>query len=180
MTTVRNSLRRTLADRYRQLRVRLSHRLGSDSLAEQALHETWLRLGKGGELAPVANAEAYLLRTALNTAATLRASENRHARTVDLSEIVDEADETPDAHRTLDARQKVEMILRALEELPVRQSEVFLACFMHGGTAEEIAGRYGVSVRTIQADLRTAVLHCARRLGRKDVFADRGFKVSRD
>ena len=59
--TTRQHLRRILAERYRQIRTRLTKRLGSESLADEALHETWLHLGKGGEIAPVANEEAYLL-----------------------------------------------------------------------------------------------------------------------
>ncbi|MCG2841374.1 RNA polymerase sigma factor [Sandaracinobacter sp. RS1-74] len=180
IASTRQNLRRTLAERYRQIRARLSRRLGSDSLADEALHETWLRLGKGGELAPVANEEAYLIRVAMNLASDLRIGEERHAHTVELEEIAGHADEAPDAHRAADAKLKVEKILEALQELPPRQADIFLACFMHGASTEDMAARYGVSPRTVQTDLRAAVFHCARRLGRKEVFADRGFKVSRE
>ena len=110
----------------------------------------------------------------------LRISEERHARTVGIEDIADQADESPDPLRISDARLSVEKIMRALEELSPRQADIFLACFMHGVSTEEAATKHGVSPRTVQTDLRAAVFHCARRLGRKDVFADRGFKVSKE
>ncbi|MGL3823108.1 RNA polymerase sigma factor [Sphingopyxis sp. R3-92] len=179
-TSTRQNLRRTLTERYREIRARLSRRLGSDALAEEAIHETWLRLDKGGDLGPVANEEAYLIRAAMNMASNLRIGEERHARTVGIEDIDDQADETPDPLRVSDAKLSVEKVMRALEDLPLRQADIFLACFMHGVSTEQVATKHGISPRTVQTDLRAAVLHCARRLGRKDVFADRGFKVSRD
>ncbi|MQS82881.1 RNA polymerase sigma factor, partial [Escherichia coli] len=174
-----HDLRRILAERYRKLRKRLSFLLGSQGLADEALHETWLRLDKGNDLGPIANEEAYLIRTAMNLASTIRTKEEKRADTVTLDSIEDEPDESPDALRVADGKRKMETLLALLEELPPRQSDVFLGCFIHGETPEAMAEKHGVSLRTIQTDLRAAVFRCARRLGRKDVFADREFKVSR-
>lgn len=172
-------LRRSLAAGYHRFRRRLAQRLGSDSLAGDVLHETWVRLGQGGELGPIANHEAYVYRAAINTAYTMRLANERDPNAIELDEIHDVADEAPGPDRVLESQDQAQVVNRALDELPARQREVFLACYIHGTPTEAIAERHGISLRTVQTDLRTAVVHCAKRLGRKDVLADRTFRVSR-
>lgn len=178
--STRDTLRQRLASRYRVLRQRLARKLGSEALAEEALHETWLRLGKGGDLAPVANEDGYILRAAANMAASLRIAEDRHGGAVGIEEAADEPDETPDAHRIADAKREVAQVMAALDELPERQRDAFRGWFLAGTSTEELAARHGVSPRTIQTDLRSALMYCAKRTGRKDLLADRTFKLSRD
>lgn len=177
--TTRHQLRRVLAAGYVRFRRRLAQRLGSDSLAGDVLHETWVRLGQGGALAPVANADAYVYRVALNTAHSMRTSAARDPQPIDPATLHALADDAPGPDRTIEAQDQLRIVRAAIDELPERQRAVFLACFIHGVPSETIAARYGVSLRTVQTDLRTAVVHCARRLGRKDVFAERSFRVSR-
>lgn len=178
--SIRDDLRRRLTERYEQLRRRLARKLGSETLAEEALHETWLRLGRGSELAPVANEDGYLLRAAANMAASLRVAEERHSPAGDLDAAAAHADDAPDAHRIAAGKAQVARVMRALDDLPERQRDVFRAWFMADASTEQLAQKHGVSPRTIQADLRSAVIHCARRTGRKDLLADRSFKLSRD
>lgn len=172
-------LRRSLVDGYNQLRRRLAQRLGSASLASEALHETWLALGRGGELGKVGDADAYVYRAALNAAGALRKREDRHGGHADLAELPDVADETPLADRAAIARDEVERLIAALGELPQRQREAFLECFRGDTLPEVLAERWEVSVRTIQTDIRAAILHCAARLGRKNVLAGKRVKLSR-
>jgi RNA polymerase sigma factor (sigma-70 family) len=179
MTDTRALLRRVLASGYARLHRRLAQRLGSDGLAGDVLHETWVRLGQGGELGPVENPEAYVYRVAINTAHRLRAAGDGRAQALDLDAIEDLADETAGPDRAIESQQQMRIVARALDDLSDRQRDVFLACYVHGTPSEVLAARYQVSVRTIQTDLRAAVVHCAKRLGRKDVFADRTFRVSR-
>jgi RNA polymerase sigma-70 factor (ECF subfamily) len=172
-------LRRSLVDGYNQLRRRLAQRLGSTTLASEALSETWLALGQGGELGKVADADAYVYRVALNAAGALRKREQRHAWHVDLAEIHDIADEAPLADRIVVSRDEVERVMQALRELPQRQREAFLECYRGDTMPEVLAARYQVSVRTIQADIRSAILHCADCLGRKKILAGKRVKRSR-
>ncbi|MCG2840442.1 RNA polymerase sigma factor [Sandaracinobacter sp. RS1-74] len=171
-------LRRSLVDGYAQMLRRLTRRLGSDSLASEALSETWLQLGKGGELGQIADADAYVYRAALNTASALGKRERRQSAHADIAEIPEPADETPLADRVVSSRQEVERMLQALAELPERQRDAFLQCYRGDTPPELLAERYQVSVRTIQNDIRGAILHCADRLGRKNVFAGRRVNLS--
>lgn len=177
--STRAHLRRSLVERYKQLKSRLTQKLGSASLASDALHETWMRLGQGGDLEPVKNPEAYVYRAALNTASNLRSAGAKRADALDLAEIADVADEAPGPDRVAEGHADIAVVLRALEELPQRQREAFLESFMGSTPPEALAARFDVSVRTIQADIRAAVVHCAKRLGRKDILADGRVRLSR-
>lgn len=169
--TTRTLLRRLLVERYKALETRLTAKLGSSALAGEALHETYLRLGQGGDLEPVRNAEAYVYRAALHTAFNLRNADARWRKTTPIDEMPEIADETPGPDRIASGRIQVEIVMRALAELPQRQREAFLEGFIGATPAEELAARYGVGIRTIQADVRAAVVHLARRLGRKEILA---------
>jgi RNA polymerase sigma factor (sigma-70 family) len=173
------ALRRSLVDGYNQLRRRLAQRLGSATLASEALHETWLALGQGGELDKVADADAYVYRAALNAAGALRKREDRHAGHADVDELPEIADDAPLADRIVVSRDEVERMMEALRELPQRQREAFLECYSGETMPEVLAERWQVSVRTIQTDIRSAILHCANRLGRKNVLAGKRVKLSR-
>lgn len=175
----RIQLRRSLVDGYSQLRRRLAQRLGSTTLASEALNETWLALGKGGDLGKVADADAYVYRAALHAAGALLKREARHAGQVDLTEVHDLADEAPLADRIAVSRDEVERMMAALAELPQRQREAFLECFRGETLPEVLAERWHVSVRTIQSDIRSAILHCADRLDRKNILAGKRVKLSR-
>ncbi len=60
-------LRSFLVQRYDQLKQRLALRLGNAELAEDALHETWLKLQRSQSIpGPIATPQAYLLRMAVN------------------------------------------------------------------------------------------------------------------
>ena len=161
------------------IRRRLAQRLGSSALASEALSETWLALGRGGELGTIADADAYVYRAALNAANALRKRESRPGH-VDIAEIGEIADEAPLADRIVASRDEIEQMIAALRELPERQREAFLQCYRGDTMPEDLAARYHVSVRTIQADIRSAILHCAERTGRKNILAGKRVKLSRD
>lgn len=176
--TTRAFLKRSLTSGYQRLRRRLTAHLGSPSLAADALQETYLKLEQGRELAPVANAEAYLYRTALNIAYNLRKSEARH-RAVDIDDALELADDAPGPDRVAEVREQVAVVMAALSELTQREREAFLESFLGDVPPEVIAKRFRVGVRTIQADVRNALIHCAFRLGRKDILASGRVRLSR-
>ncbi len=172
-------LRESLVTRYAQLRDRLALRLGSQDLAGEALNEMWIRLGNGPDLAPVADPDAYLYRAALNTASNMDASRRRVLGTVEIDDILNIADPAPGPDRIVFARSEFAALRRALSGLTPRQRDIFTESFGGDATHAELAARYGVTVRTVQIELRDAILHCARRTGRKNLFARGALRVSR-
>lgn len=177
--STRSFLGSSLVARYRQLRERLTSRLGSADLATEALHETWIKLQDGPDLAPVNDAEAYLFRAALNTASNLRASRQRLLDAVEIDRILGLADESPDPERVAIGRSELAALRKALNGLSPRQRHIFLECFTGDATHAELAEHYSVTIRTIQIELREAILHCARQMKWKKFFAPTDLRVSR-
>jgi RNA polymerase sigma factor (sigma-70 family) len=175
----RSLLQKMLAERYQLLLRRLSRHLGSEALAGEALHETYIRLGHGGELGEVTNAESYLFRAAVNTAHNIRLSERRSRTALEMDAALDVPDETPSPDRALQANEQLAVVIAALNELPERQKAAFLESYIGSTPTEALAERYNVAVRTIQADIRGAVIHCAKRLGRKEILANDRVRLSK-
>lgn len=165
-------LLRTLLARYHSLRDQLARRLGSSELAADALHHVWKRLQDKDDLPLVTRPEGYLYKAALNAAKNLQRTDRRQLprSSVDLETIIDIADEAPDPATIAAGRAAVGLLQAALDELSPRQQAVFRETFLGDSTQQDLADRYGVTVRTIQNDLRQAVEHCAQRLKGKIHF----------
>lgn len=176
--STREALRDALVERYNHLRDRLAARLGSQDLAGEALHETWLKLRDGAELAPVADPDAYLYRAAVNTASNLVASHRRVLGGAEIDELMEVADDAPGPERIAIGRSELAHVWRVLGELTPRQRHIFVESFTGTASHEELAEHYRVSVRMIQIDLRDAILHCARKTRRKNPFANGVSRVS--
>ncbi|MGI9360974.1 MAG: RNA polymerase sigma factor [Parasphingorhabdus sp.] len=178
MSTRRVDLKTSLVARYTHLRERLTARLGSEDLAGEALHETWLKLNEIKDDAPVADANAYIFRAAVNMASTLSTRNRRALGDQEIEDILRVADDTPDPERTAIAKSELAHVWKILSDLTKRQRHIFIESFTGTMSHNELADHYGVSVRMIQIDLRTAILHCVRRSKRKNPFAGRASRVS--
>lgn len=164
--TARGVLRDLLLASYGDLRKRLIRRLGSPELADDALHETFLRLETAHPVGPVRRPSAYLLRVALNIASNLRVAEARRLTVPETEALLEIGDEAPDPARVAEARSDIEALTRALAELPVRTRDIFLAAWGENAPYQAIADQFGISVRTVQSELKHALEHCALRLDR--------------
>lgn len=160
-------LRNLLITHYKDFASWLARRLGSADLAEDALQDTFLRLERDNELGDIRNPKAYLRRMAINIATNRRIADNRRLSISETDILLELADETPDPARAMEARSEIEAMKRALLELPARRRDIFLASWVDGIPHQDIAQRFGISVRTVQIELKAALEHCAIRLGRE-------------
>jgi RNA polymerase sigma-70 factor, ECF subfamily len=178
--TNRATLLRLLVDGYDDLKRRLTRRLGSSELAGEALQDTFLRLECAPSIGPVHSPQAYLVRMAFNIATNRRISENRRLKASETEALLDIPDEAPDPASAAESRSEMAALKRALQELPCRRREIFLAAWVEEVPHPEIAARFGVSVRTIQIELRHALEHCSLRLERNVIkrFATRPRRLS--
>lgn len=163
----RGVLRDLLLSGYEEFAAWLTRRLGSAELAREALQETYLRLEGGNEIGPVRSPKAYLLRTAINIAINKRVSDRRRLGISETDMLLAIPDEAPDPARSAEARSEIEALTKALNELPERRRQIFLASWIEEVPHPEIARRFGISVRTVQIELKDALEHCAHRLRRK-------------
>jgi RNA polymerase sigma-70 factor, ECF subfamily len=152
----RQTLRKVLLERYDALARRLTRRLGSADLAGDALHDTWLRLERGGNFGVVRDPFAYLLRSATNADHQRQRLEERRSRLLEGHAIVEPV-ETPDPARALAERSEWDAMKLAIAGLPERRRAIFLAAWSERIPLDVIARRHGVSVRTIQSELKRAL-----------------------
>jgi RNA polymerase sigma-70 factor (ECF subfamily) len=178
MSATRADLLSSLVARYLQLRARLARRLGSQDLASEALHETWLKLQEA-EVTPVADAESYLYRAALNTALNLSAASRRLLARTDVHALLRLADNTPSPERVVMAKNEMAVLLKVMAGLKPRERDIFTNSFSGGLSHQELAKRHGVTVRTVQMELRQAILYCALKTSREKLFAPGSLRVSR-
>jgi RNA polymerase sigma factor (sigma-70 family) len=160
------ALRDLLLANYSGLDRQLTRRLGSADFASDVLQETYLRLEDKKEIGAVRSPKAYLFRIALNIANDRRRAESRRLTADEVDGLLDIPDDRPDAARVIEDRSEVSLLRRAIAELPERRRRVLLLSRIEGMPHRDIAKQLGVTVRTVEMDLKQAVEHCAQRLKR--------------
>jgi len=139
------------------LRYLRAHGAGSD--AEDILHELWLKLAAANS-GPIAAPRNYLFRAATNLMIDRRRSElQAQRREVDWAEAVDRLPDAaapdPGAERALDGRRRLNLVAAELRKLPARTQAIFRDHRLGGLPQREIAASMGVSISTVESDLRT-------------------------
>lgn len=150
---------------YGELKRRLTRVLGNSDLAGDALQDTWLRLqsredngkdGKDAEQGPIQSPRAYLMRMAANAAVDIQ---RRHGQSLphdDVAALLDLADTAPGPAQVAEARSNLGALLKHLDRLPKRQREVIVLVRWEGMAQKEVARQLGVSLRTVELDLKRA------------------------
>jgi RNA polymerase sigma factor (sigma-70 family) len=162
-----DALRNLLTDRYGELRSQLARRLGSADLASESLHETWLKLGRAGDVGYLDSPEAYLLRVALNVAAYQRKVEQRRLAYSEVELMLRFDEDELDPERILVSRSDTVALAHALNELSPRRRAIFILARLEKMPHQEIAARFGISVRTVNLEWSHALKHCSDRLEKK-------------
>lgn len=162
-----SALRALFVDRYGEFKHRLARRLGSTELAAETLQETWLRLQRaGGDPGVLARPDAYLFRIALNVAADQRDADRRRLALSEVELLRHLDDSELDPERIVASRSEIELLSRALDELPPRCRAIFIAARLHELPHKEIALQHGISTRMVERELKRALEHCGERLGK--------------
>ncbi|MDC8759661.1 RNA polymerase sigma factor [Janthinobacterium fluminis] len=146
-----------LTRRYGELKLRLARVLRNADLAGDALQDTWLRLHSQPEEGLVVRSpRAYLIRMAANAAVDIRRRHGQSLAHEEISELLDLADPAPGPAQVAGARSDLGQLVRLLERLPARQREVIVLVRWEGMAQKEVARRLGVSLRTVELDLKRA------------------------
>ena len=143
----------------RTLLLRFLRARGAGADAEDILQELWIRVSGLPAEGPIADPLSYIHRMADNLMHDRhRSAERRRQRetiwdTVSgptLSGISDE----PSAERTLLARERLDQVERALEELSDRAQTIFRRFRLDGASHRTIAGEQGISVSAVEKQLQ--------------------------
>jgi RNA polymerase sigma factor (sigma-70 family) len=168
MTETWVTLRRRLMEMYDELRILLTRRLGSDDLARETLHETWLRLDRVEDVAVIRNPDAYLARAALNLATDRQRLETSRARKYDANAVLEDIiDDVPGQAEKFETSRELAIFVDAVRELPARRREILIAVRLDEEPHQKIAERFGISKRMVQIELKLALQHCKSRLEQK-------------
>lgn len=120
---IKKTMRELFIASYAEFRQRLCRRLGSGHLADDALHETWLRIDSVSNDGVVRYPAAYLFRIALNVAEEQRRNQARIMSTDEIEVLYNFADELADPARITYGQIEVEMFHAILAELPPRRRD---------------------------------------------------------
>lgn len=167
-THLRHALQEYLVANYARLQQRLVRHLRCPDMASECLHDAWLRLGHVELHAPVQNPEAYVYRVACNVAMDCLRSSRPWQYTGDAdTELEHLPDEMPGPDHVAAARSDLTAVERALARLPRRHRTVLVALRIDEMTRQEVASRYGLSLRTVDTALRQALDYCAEHSGQR-------------
>jgi RNA polymerase sigma-70 factor (ECF subfamily) len=144
-----------LGKHYADLKQRLTRRLGDAEAAGDALHNAWLRLKGSDDPGPVQNPGAYLSRMAVNIAVDAQRRYSRLLSGDEIDALLEEMnDSTPDPAQIAELRSEVDALLKLLDRMPERRRAVALLVHAAGLTQKEAAQRLGVSLRTVEYELK--------------------------
>lgn len=139
----------------REKLVRFLAARGAGDAAEDLVQDLWVKLS-GRMDGPIANPLAYLYRAAdMLMIDRYRARRQAELREQDWVEGQG-GPEPPEADRALVARQTAERIAQALAALGARPATVFRRARIEGVPQKRIAEELGVSISTVESDLRLA------------------------
>lgn len=158
-SSARDVLVSLLVSAYPDLKRRLAGRLGSAELANDALHDTYVRLHRAEIDGEVRNPRSYLITMALNIASNAARTEARHLSAFEVETLIDIPDEAPDPSRTAQARSELAAVDAALQSLPERRRRIFRRFWTEGASYKELSVENNVSERTIRHELLLANRH---------------------
>jgi RNA polymerase sigma-70 factor (ECF subfamily) len=133
---------------------------GAGEAAEDLLHELWLRV-RDAQTGPIAQPLSYLYRAANNVMLDRYRSE-RQATARDRNWVeatggdLSEKSDAPDSERVLIGRETLERARATLAALGTRAEHIFRRHRLDGVPQRDIAGELGVSLSTVESDLRKA------------------------
>jgi RNA polymerase sigma factor (sigma-70 family) len=157
------ALRQLFLDRYDDLKARLTRRLGSADLAGDVLQDTWLRLSRTESIGSVRSPGNYLLRIVLNIVQDRKRSDKRYLSAVEIENLLHLPDPEPSPAEVAEARSDLQALASVLAELPPRRRAILLAARLDNMPRQEIAARFGISLRLVSKELRLAHEYCVAR-----------------
>lgn len=151
----------------------LAARLGDMGAAEDTYQEIFVRLRQARLPEDVGNARAFLYKMAYNLANDARRSRRRRTvrdnawtDTVTHKVGIDAVADNPDVDAAIDAKRTLDLLLSGLVELPAKCREVFTLHRLRGLSHREIADSLGITTKTVEKHMTTALKHLALKVGR--------------
>lgn len=142
----------------------IASRVGDRATAADLTQDLYLRLDRvSDQLADDGEARRYLARMAVNASIDhLKVEARRVELLAGVVDLFDSPDRSPEDVALTDDR--IDVVGRALDELPGKCREMLFLSRVQGLTHGEIAERMGVSKVLVEKYVARALLHCRARL----------------
>ncbi|MBF6031096.1 sigma-70 family RNA polymerase sigma factor [Pseudomonas sp. P115] len=153
-----------LENYYRELVCFLNAKLGNRQVAEDVVHDAYVRILERSSDTPIDQPRAFLYRTALNL--VIDGHRRNALRQSEPLEILDAEERfSPSSpHASHDQGQRLELLERALAELPGACRDSFLLRKLEGLTHLQIAERLNISRALVEKHIVNAMKHCRLRM----------------
>lgn len=145
-----------LARHYCSLKLRVTRLLGNSDLANDALHDTWLRLQSRDDEGPIQSPASYLVRVAVNIALDGQRRQSRSLPFDEVESLMQLSDDAPGPAHTAEMRSEVQAALKFIDRMPARRREILMLVRWEGMQQKEVAAFLGVSVRIVENELKRA------------------------
>jgi RNA polymerase sigma factor (sigma-70 family) len=93
---------------------------------------------------------------AVNIAVDMQRRDGRSLPFDEVLELMDLADTVPGPEQIAEGRSSMEALLKIIDRLPERQRQVVLLVHWESMEQKDVARRLGVSLRTVESDLKKA------------------------
>jgi len=137
--------------------------------ADDVVQESYLKLLQHEAGGRILSAKAYFFSVARNTA--LKVFRRRRIfSSVAVNELPDwrVLDGGPDAIETINARQRLELVADAVDQLPARCREIIRLALVAGLTTADIAKQLGIAESTVRVQMARGIKKCAAYLRERD------------
>lgn len=143
--------------RYVDIKQRLMRMLGNADLANDALHDTWLRLQSRDDRRPMDSPGAYLVRMAVNMAVDIQRRQARLLAGDDVDQLLEEmVDPAPGPEQVSETRSEFAALHQVIHKMPERRRALVILVHLEELTHKEAAARLDVSLRTVEYELKRA------------------------
>ena len=150
----------------------LTARLGDRSTAEDVYQELYIRLSAAHPHGTLENPRGFIYRSAYNLANEYaRAQQRRVKRDGTWAKLATQTkgreavSDIPDADDAIEAKRRLELLLKGLADLTPKCREAFTQHHLRGLSHSEIAISMGVSTKAIEKQMTIALKHLASKLG---------------
>lgn len=130
---------------------------GAEGIAEDVLHDVWLRLPRGDD-GTIRFPRAYIYRMVnfqlVDRVRKQRNENRRDGQWLEHNDLTAEASALPGPDRVIEARQEIERILAAIGTQSERARRILWRHRVDGLTQREVAAELGISLGTVESDLR--------------------------
>ena len=149
---------------YRELVCFLNAKLGNRQVAEDVVHDAYVRVLERASDTPIEQPRAFLYRTALNL--VIDGHRRNALRQSEPLEVLDNEERFAacSPHASHHQGQRLEMLERALAELPAACRDSFLLRKLEGLSHVQIAERLCISRSLVEKHIVNAMKHCRVRM----------------